>query len=129
MEWHKLVSNLLLRGRERILSIPEIKLFIKKPQLDMQLRHKCHNLSHKKVFKPNWLFSYHICTMKFCNHSYLSSQDYSKTKGIEQWYISVTSLWMGKFLGTQYVRASLILLYKRQGLGSLNTIIFHVIIS
>ena len=37
----------------RILSIPEIKLFIKKPQVDMQLRHKCHNLSHKKVFKPN----------------------------------------------------------------------------
>lgn len=49
MECHKLVSNLLLRGRERILSIPEIKLFLKKPQVDMQLRHKCHNLSHKKV--------------------------------------------------------------------------------
>ena len=49
MECHKLVSNLLLRRRERILSIPEIKLFLKKPQVDMQLRHKCHNLSHKKV--------------------------------------------------------------------------------
>ena len=40
------------REREN-LSNPEIILFIKKPQVDMQLRHKCHNLSRKKVFRPN----------------------------------------------------------------------------
>ena len=36
------------REREN-LSNPEIILFIKKPQVDMQLRHKCPNLSNKKV--------------------------------------------------------------------------------
>lgn len=36
------------REREN-LSNPEIIVFTKKPQVDMQQRHKCHNLSHKKV--------------------------------------------------------------------------------
>ena len=50
----------------------------------MQMRHKCDNLSHKKVFRPNSLLSYHIYTIKFCIHVCLYSLDYSKTKRIEQ---------------------------------------------
>ena len=63
----------------------------------MQMKHKCHNLSRKKVFRPNSLFSYHIYTIKFCIHVCLYSQDYSKTKGIEQLYIWSPVLGLGNF--------------------------------
>lgn len=77
-------ESIIERERENLIYSLEISFLLKKSQVDMQMKHKCHNLSHKKSLDQINCFPYHIYTNKFCIHVCLYSQDYSKTKGIEQ---------------------------------------------